>query len=75
MAFSAGEIGKAPAYVLPGLGVLWRHVACLVYGGNRRSARTPACPKAVRTKLPALPKFPEGWQLDKPDLGADIYRN
>jgi len=26
-------------------------------------------------QLPALPKFPEGWQLDKPDLGADIYRN
>ena len=45
-------------------------------------------PEGDPAKLPALPKFPEGWQLGKPDMvltmtdayelpasGADIYRN
>ena len=45
-------------------------------------------PEGPVAKLPALPKFPEGWQLGKPDLivtmekayavpaeGPDIYRN
>src|SRR5438046_6060560 len=45
-------------------------------------------PEGDAAKLPALPKFPEGWQLGKPDLaltmtdsyelpasGADIYRH
>ena len=45
-------------------------------------------PEGPKAKLPELPKFPEGWQLGKPDLvltmnqafevpadGADIYRN
>jgi hypothetical protein len=45
-------------------------------------------PEGPRAKLPALPDFPQGWQLGKPDLvltmqqafevpadGPDIYRN
>ena len=45
-------------------------------------------PKGDLAKMPALPKFPEGWQIGTPDLvlempkpftipaeGADIYRN
>ncbi len=45
-------------------------------------------PEGPKAKLPELPKFPEGWQLGKPDLvltmnqafevpadGPDIYRN